>query len=103
MDFFRKANNEFIPMFKSPKVDWCLLMAGKVKINSFLKMFITACKTEAPKFFHNCPYAGLQAGTNASIFKQFLSFYPTGTFKLITIVEVKSKEMLRIILDFFMF
>jgi Protein of unknown function (DUF1091) len=89
-------------MFKSPIVDWCKLMDGKTKTNSFLKMFITSLKSSAPQLFHECPYEGVLNAKNFTLLKSFLSFYPTGIFKLNALVTIKKNEILSAQIDFTM-
>lgn len=89
-------------MFKAPAVDWCDLMDGKSKTNSFLKMFITGVKNSAPQFFHECPYEGVLSAKNFTLMKSFMSFYPSGDFKLKVLTTIKGKELISIELDYTM-
>lgn len=89
-------------MFKAPTVDWCDLMDGKSKTNSFLKMFITSAKNAAPQFFHECPYEGSLGAKNFTLMKSFMSFYPSGDFKLKVVATLNKIEIISLTLDYTM-
>lgn len=89
-------------MFKSPVIDWCDLMGGKSKAVSFLKMFITGVKASAPQFFHECPYQDLQGAKNFTLLKSFMSFYPSGLFKLKVLATHRGSEVFSMVIDYTM-
>lgn len=90
--FFRLTDGNFLPMFNSPIIDWCSFMSGKAKVSSFVKMFLTSFKMTMPHFIHNCPYLGFYSATNISLPRQFLTFYPTGVFRIKARAYIKDED-----------
>jgi hypothetical protein len=75
-----KKDGKFQNITKPEPIDWCLMVAGKLKPHIFVKIGIEVMKKLSPEFFHSCPYVGLQ-NVSSSIPRQFLAFYATGVYK----------------------
>lgn len=89
---FERINSKgkFETSYKSPKIDWCGLMAGKSLANRFVKTILDQMKDKLPSFFHPCPFDGYFALLNATFGKELLVIFPPHVFRLI--VKIRNTE-----------
>lgn len=87
-------------MFKSPQINWCALMDGNGKVNSYVKMFLASFKKAMPQLCHNCPYRGVYSARNISLPHEFLTFYPIGVFRFIANVYDDGNQIFKFQMDY---
>lgn len=91
LEFERKnSKGKFETAYKSPKIDWCGLMAGKSLANRFLKSILDQVKDTMISLFHPCPFENDFALINATLGRELLIIFPPHVFRVI--VKIKNTE-----------
>jgi hypothetical protein len=82
-------------IFSIDSVDLCAYLSGKLKLNlnAFVKIFMKMAKEMFPNYFHKCPYVGLHTTTNFTVEKKYITFAPTGTYKVFGNVTDGKKDL----------
>lgn len=75
-------------------------MDGRLKDNSFARMFLSMVKSTGPEFIHKCPFVGVHSAMNKTYFKALVHFLPTGLFRFSYTVDSFDEKLLVLKIDF---
>jgi hypothetical protein len=102
--FLRKTSDEkYVNMFKSDPYDFCQVVSGQGrKMSPISKIIFDSYKKIAPEFLHACPYVGVHSIQNMTYSREFITFYPTGTFRTLCSVSDGENIFFKMIVDYTM-
>ncbi|KAG5668571.1 hypothetical protein PVAND_016508 [Polypedilum vanderplanki] len=78
---FKEVNSEFREIFKVPRFEWCSVLDGTSKTNSFVRSFLNSFKDRYPKAVRKCPLTGRSEMMNVTIEKKLTMMFPSGLYR----------------------
>ncbi|KAG5666216.1 hypothetical protein PVAND_017637 [Polypedilum vanderplanki] len=80
-DIFSLIDNNFVEIFKLPKIEWCSIANNKRHIKGLIKLHLEPIKKEYPKIF-KCPLTGI-VNLSTTPNYEHLELFHSGTYRVI--------------------
>lgn len=93
------SDGSFRPLFKTPRIDWCALMADGKASNFLVRDFFLGLKENYPGLLHKCPYQGRLELSSGNAHKKFMKMFGSSVLRsVLKIVDDVRKVTAEIVL-----